>query len=79
MGGRDITTNFASIVQFSAWQLNGTYYTGTFYFHPSIGYGSYLGGFAFGTATGTGLTQRIETSGWSAAQDIYYTYTAMYT
>ena len=76
-GGRNLSTNRVSIVQFSSWQSNGYYYSGTLYYAPVTG--AYVYGTLFANTIGaTGSTQNLTTSNWSTSYDIYYTYTAMY-
>jgi hypothetical protein len=77
LGGRNISNNLASIVQFSAWQSNGFYYTGTMYFNPATG--AYINGYLFAnTISGTGATQYLTTSNWSTSYDIYYTINSLF-
>jgi hypothetical protein len=76
-GGRNMSNNIATIVQFTAWQSNGYYYSGTLYYAPVSG--AYITGTLFANTIGaSGAGQQLTISNCSASYDIFYTYTAMY-
>lgn len=75
-GPRQLSASRASVVQFSAWQSNGNYYTGTLYYNPSTG--DYITGTLFASgAAATGVNQGLNTSNWNTSLTLQATWSRL--
>jgi hypothetical protein len=75
-GPRTLSASRASVVNFSAWQSNGNYYSGTLYYNPSTG--DYISGTVFASgATATGVNQGLTTNNWNTSYTLQATWSRL--